>query len=194
MPRCAGGDRHEVSLKRPKGKPEANERRRDPARAGCAAARWSLGRRRRSEQDRQDQEISADREAAAMSEQAARRSAAAGATTGSAATGADAGAAGTVVVGSAVGGARRGRDRPGSPTSSLRSGSGKPVAVEPRRHHRDVVRPAALVGEVDQRAAQRREGRGCSATICAELLPPHQAGEPVGADDQRVAAAELLVA
>ena len=99
---------------------------------------------------------------------------------------------------------RRGRPtaRPGSVVSWSRNvvdlvarrrravGLGQSLAVEARRHHGDVVRAAPLVGEIDERAAERRRGRRAPRTSCGELLPPHQPGEPVGADDQRVAPPE----
>ena len=60
------------------------------------------------------------------------------------------------------------------------------------RHYRDVVRPAALVGEVDQPGAQIRKLRVVGNHV-AEFLAADQPREPVRADDQRVAAAERLV-
>src|SRR5690606_18962947 len=68
----------------------------------------------------------------------------------------------------------------------------EPGPVDARGNDGDVVRPAALVGEVDQLGAE------CVGVVDArgglgELVLPHGAGEAVGAEDDDVAAAQLLV-
>src|SRR5690606_6605222 len=68
----------------------------------------------------------------------------------------------------------------------------EPRAVDARGDDGDVVRRAALVGELDQLGAERVgvvEARG----RVGQLVPPHGAGESVGTEEDDVAAAELLV-